>query len=138
MSDLDRRQFLTRVLGTLAQSAGTVLLASTVARASRQDEPVSGEQPIRDIEARADELADAIDGLGESDLPIGANNFLNVGIGSGWGNGGWPNGGWRNVGWGNGGWRNGGWRNGSWRNGGWRNGGWGNGGGWRNGGWRNR
>jgi rSAM-associated Gly-rich repeat protein len=138
MSNPDRRQFLRGLLGTLVQGAGSVLLASSVAKAARRDEKDSPSAGARDIEKRADQIAETIDGFADGDVPIDAHNFLNFGIGSGWGNGGWPNGGWPNFGWGNGGWRNGGFRNGGWRNGGFSNGGFRNGGGWRNGGWRNR
>lgn len=135
MSDLDRRQFLKRVLGSLAQGAGAVVLASSVTRARADDRSTS--QNGADVQKRADRVSESLqDGVVDDGTPVEASQFLNRpgwvngGWPNGWLNGGWPNG-WRNTGWPNG-WRNGGWRNTGWRNGNWRNGG------WLNGGWRNR
>lgn len=136
MSDLGRRQFLKRLLNTVVQGAGGVLVVSASVKASRASAATSGDSGAdqNDPLKRADQLAmnwRRNEGISESSTAHEANTFLNVGWSPSFRNGGWPNHGWRN-----GGWFNGGWPNGSWRNGGWRNGGWGNGG-WRNGGWLN-
>ena len=112
-----RRQFLKDLLGTLAQGAGTIVLASA-ATAHALARGTGGQNA--DIQKRAEELARAA-GANEEDLLA---NFVNRAF--------------RNRGGGGGGFRNGGFRNGGggggFRNGGFANGG---GGGFRNGAFRN-
>jgi hypothetical protein len=141
MSDFDRRQFLKSVLTTLAQTAGTVVVAS--AAASTATAQSRGEElPQEDIQERADRLAATWNFPGaESEAeaaqfgafrntPLGRfrngilGGFRNTPLG-GFRN--TPLGGFRNTplgGFGNGGWPNGGW--GGFGNGGWPNGGWNN------------
>lgn len=129
MSELNRRQYLKKLLGQLVQTAGTVVLASAAASAASAQAQPTQEPPKDkppqdqggDIRDRADKLPRPPEGETEADqFQVAFINtyWRNYGWGNGWRNGGWRNGGWGN-GWGNGGWRNGGWRNG-WGNGGWR------------------
>ncbi len=144
MSDCNRRQFLTGLLGKLAQAAGSVVVVSAVTKAHAQ-ECQSEQTNTRpdDVRTRADRLAanghvpDAADAAA-SEFLNGA--FRNTPLG-GFGN--TPLGGFRNTPLG--GFRNnplGAFRNtplSTFANGGWPNGGWGgfNNGGWPNMGWRN-
>jgi rSAM-associated Gly-rich repeat protein len=111
-----RRQFLKDLLGTLAQGAGTIVLASA-ATAQARGESSSGQR--KDIQERAEGLAEAT-GADEEEVPV---NFVNRAFRNGFG-GGFRNGGFRNAGFG-GGFRNGGFGNGF------------GGGGFRNGAFRN-
>jgi hypothetical protein len=119
MAHSHRRQFLKDLLGTLAQGAGTIVLASAAATDALAN--VAGRQDT-DIQKRAEELAGAA-GASEEELQV---HFVNRGF--------------RNVGGGGGGFANRGFRNGGvgggFANGGFRNGGVG-GGGFRNGAFRN-
>jgi hypothetical protein len=148
MSDFDRRRFLKCVLGQLAQTAGTIVVAvaaASTAQAQPSQEPSNKgpdeDAPPGDPQKRADRLA-ANEELSAS---ANANEFLNTGFRNtpigGFGN--TPFGGFRNTPlgafrngpnstfrngilgnrWGNGGWGNGGWPNG-FQNGGWPNGPW--------------
>src|SRR5690348_10813935 len=115
MAHSPRRQFLKDLLGTLAQGAGTVVLASA-ATAQALAHVTSGQNT--DIQKRAEKLAGAA-GANEEDLLVSFVNraFRNRG------GGGFRNGGFRNGGVG-GGFRNGGFRNGyggGFRNGAFRN-----------------
>ncbi len=115
MADSCRRQFLKALLGTLAQGAGTVVLASAATAQARAH--AKGGQDA-DIQERAEELAEAV-GANEEELLA---NFVNRAFRNGYG-GGFRNGGFRNGGVG-GGFRNGGFRNGyggGFRNGAFRN-----------------
>jgi rSAM-associated Gly-rich repeat protein len=115
MAHPHRRQFLKDLLGTLAQGAGTIVLASA-ATAHAQAQVTSDQNT--DIQQRAEELAEAA-GASEEDLLV---HFVNRAFRNGYG-GGFRNGGFRNGGWG-GGFRNGGFANGyggGFRNGGFRN-----------------
>ena len=115
MAPSHRRQFLKALLGTLAQGAGTIVLAS--AATARALAHGTGGQNA-DIQKRADDLAEAA-GANEEELEI---NFVNRAFRNG-GGGGFRNGGFRNGGVG-GGFRNGGFRNGyggGFRNGAFRN-----------------
>ena len=115
MAHPHRRQFLKDLLGTLAQGAGTIVLASAAAgRATAQ--ATTGRDA--DIQKRAEDLARAA-GTNEEELQI---SFVNRAFRNGAG-GGFRNGGFRNGG-GGGGFRNGGFVNGG-------------GGGFRNGAFRN-
>jgi rSAM-associated Gly-rich repeat protein len=110
MADPHRRQFLKNLLGTLAQGAGTTVLASA-ATAPALAQVASGQDT--DIQERAEELAGAA-AAAEEDLLVSFVNraFRNGGGGSfrngGFANGG-PGGGFRNGG--GGGFRNGAFRN---------------------------
>jgi len=115
MTHSHRRQFLKDLLGTLAQGAGTIVVASA-ATSHALAQVASGQDA--DIQKRADELAGAA-GASEEDLLV---NFVNRGFRNRAG-GGFANGGFRNGG-GGGGFANGGFRNGG-------------GGGFRNGAFRN-
>jgi rSAM-associated Gly-rich repeat protein len=115
MAHSHRRQFLKDLLGTLAQGAGTIVLASA-ATAHALARGTGGQNA--DIQKRAEELAGAA-GADEEDLLV---NFVNRAFRNG-GGGGFRNGGFRNAG-GGGGFRNGGFANGG-------------GGGFRNGAFRN-
>jgi rSAM-associated Gly-rich repeat protein len=152
MSDLDRRLFLKGILGTLAQAAGTAVVASAAAPTARAQgyQPKEAETTSEDVQERADRLAAACN-LPAEEAEALANEFLNGafrntplggfrntplgGFGNGplggFGNGplgnfrNGPLGGFRNTplgAFGNGGWPNGGW--GGFRNGGWPNGAW--------------
>ena len=115
MAHSHRRQFLKDLLGTLAQGAGSIVLAS--AATAHALAHATGSQGT-DIQKRAEELARAA-GANEQDLEI---NFVNRGFRNRYG-GGFRNGGFRNGGVG-GGFANGGFRNGyggGFRNGGFRN-----------------
>jgi rSAM-associated Gly-rich repeat protein len=115
MANSQRRQFLKDLLGTLAQAAGTVVLASA-ATAHALAQGTSGQG--RDIQKRAEELAGAA-GANEEELLVNfVNRAFRNGSGGGFRNGGFANGG------GGGGFRNGGFANGG-------------GGGFRNGAFRN-
>ncbi len=116
MTHSPRRQFLKDLLVTLAQGAGTVVLASA-ATARALGNVTVGQNT--DIQKRAEDLSGAA-GASEENLQINFVNraFRNVGGGGGFRNGGFRNGG---VG---GGFRNGGFVNGT-------------GGGFRNGAFRN-
>ena len=100
MAHSHRRQFLKEFLGTLAQGAGTIVLAS--AATARALAHGTGGQNA-DIQKRAEELAGAA-GADEEDLQI---NFVNRAFRNG-GGGGFRNGGFANGG---GGFRNGAFRN---------------------------
>ena len=114
MASSDRRQFLKGLLGALAGSAGTAVVASA-ATTEGASEPAPR---TADIQERADQLAGA-EGEGGEESPVRA--FVNAGFRNGFG------GGFRNGGFGNGfggGFRNGGFRNGvggGFRNGAFRN-----------------
>jgi rSAM-associated Gly-rich repeat protein len=115
MAHPQRRQFLKGLLGTLAQGAGTIVLASAATAHALARAP--GSQNT-DIQKRAEELAEAA-GANEEDLLV---NFVNRAFRNGYG-GGFRNGGFRNGGYG-GGFRNGGFANGyggGFRNGAFRN-----------------
>jgi len=115
MAHTHRRQFLKDLLGTLAQGAGTIVLASAAAAQARAQ--VTSNQNT-DIQKRAEGLADAA-GATEEDVLV---NFVNRAFRNG-GGGGFRNGGFRNGGVG-GGFRNGGFANGgggAFRNGAFRN-----------------
>jgi hypothetical protein len=118
MADSDRRQFLKAFLGTLAQGAGTIVLASAATAQALAD--VTGGQG-KDIQQRAGQLAEAA-GADEEALLTG---FVNRAFRNSFGGGGAFR---------NGGFRNGGFGGGAFRNGGFANGG---GGGFRNGAFRN-
>jgi rSAM-associated Gly-rich repeat protein len=122
MTHSHRRQFLKDFLGALAQTAGTIVLASaTTARALARGADGQNE----DIQKRAEELSEAA-GANKEDLQVNFSNsaFRNVRAGGG---GGFRNGGFANGG-GGGAFRNGGFANG---------GGYGGGGAFRNGAFRN-
>jgi hypothetical protein len=126
MANSDRRRFLKGILGALAGTAGTVVLATTSTPDATAAQPADGSHPEQagDIQARAAEIANAAGTAAENE-PVRA--FLN---------GAFRNGGFHNGG----GFRNGGFRNGGFFNGGgFRNGGFANGagGGFRNGSFRN-
>jgi hypothetical protein len=129
MSLLNRRESLRILVGGLLGTAGTVVLASAVlpARAAQ------GEESAKDIEQRADRLAEAHAPPADDGNPQTVS-FLNGGFRKG----GFVNGG--GGGGGGGAFRNGGFANGggggAFKNGGFANGG-GGGGGFANGGWRN-
>jgi rSAM-associated Gly-rich repeat protein len=115
MAQPHRRQFLKDLLGTLAQGAGTVVLAAA-ATAHARAQVASGQNT--DIQKRAEGLAGAA-GASEEDLLV---NFVNRAFRNG-GGGGFRNGGFANGGVG-GGFRNGGFANGyggGFRNGAFRN-----------------
>jgi hypothetical protein len=113
MAHSHRRQFLKDLLGTLAQGAGTIVLAS--AATSRAVAHVTSGQNT-DIQKRAENLAGAA-GASEEELLVNFVNgaFRNAG-GGGFRNGGFANGG------GGGGFRNGGFVNGRGGGGAFRNG----------------
>jgi hypothetical protein len=129
MSALNRRQSLKVFLTGLLGAGGTAVLASAVlpARGEQVEGRKPGEESGKDIEKRADKVADALPPTPEEDLQEPCA-FLN----GGFVNGGFRNGGFRNGGFANGSFRNGGFANGGFRNGGFRNGGFLNGG-FRNG-----
>lgn len=129
-----RRQFLKDLLGTLAQGAGTVVLATATTAEALAN--VTSSQNA-DIQKRAKELAETA-GADKEDLQV---NFFNRAFRNAYGGGfggGFRNGGFVNGGFGGGGFRNGGFANGAF-GGGFRNGGFANGfgGGFRNGAFRN-
>jgi rSAM-associated Gly-rich repeat protein len=138
MSHSDRRRFLKQLLGALAGTAGTVVLATTstpkaaagqaASQAATQSDSQSPDVSKLDIQQRAEQLANAA-GTQEQEVPISA--FLNGAFRNAAG------GGFRNAGGGGGAFRNGGFANGG--GGGFRNGGFANGagGGFRNGAFRN-
>jgi hypothetical protein len=138
MTDFDRREFLKRLLGSLAQASGAVVVATAAAKPS-----AAAESSTHGVQERADRLAESslvpdenadsacafLNGAfrntpvgrfnnlplgGFRNTPLGSfhngpvGGFRNTPLGS-FGNGGWPNGGW-------GGFRNGGWPNFGWRN----------------------
>jgi hypothetical protein len=144
MSLLDRREALKVLLGGLLQTAGTVVLASSVlpARAAQGKTPSPGGESAHDIARRADQVAEAQDALPGDEGP-----FFNLFV-----NGAFRKAGYSGYGYGGGGFRNGGFANGSgggaFRNGSSGAGAFGNGGGsgfrnggssgnWKNGGWIN-
>jgi hypothetical protein len=139
MSNSDRRRFLKQLLGALAGTAGTVVLATTstpkatAGQATTQSDTQSPGTSKPDIQQRAEQLANAA-GAQEQEVPI--NAFLNGAFRNAAG-GGFRNSGFRNAGGGGGAFRNGGFANGG--GGGFRNGGFANGagGGFRNGAFRN-
>jgi hypothetical protein len=145
MSDYTRRCFLKRLLATLVQTAGTVVVASAAVSTARAEENKSNltEASKEDVQKRADRLAAA------TQAPAGHGDSRAVAF---------LNGGFQNTPWGGfrntpigafrntpvGAFRNtpvAGFRNtpfGAFGNGGWPNGGWGGfGNGWPNVGWRN-
>jgi rSAM-associated Gly-rich repeat protein len=114
MANSDRRQFLKGLLGALAGTAGTAVVASAATTEGATD---PAPRPS-DIQERADRLAET-PGTESGEMPIRA--FVNAGFRNGVG-GGFRNGGFAN-GFG-GGFRNGGFRNGvggGFRNGAFRN-----------------
>jgi rSAM-associated Gly-rich repeat protein len=116
MAHSHRRQFLKDLLGTLAQGAGTIVLASAATAQALARGPASQNT---DIQQRAEELAEAA-GANEEEL---RNEFVNRAFRNRAGGGGFRNGGFRNGGYG-GGFRNGGFANGyggGFRNGAFRN-----------------
>jgi rSAM-associated Gly-rich repeat protein len=116
MTHSHRRQFLKDLLGTLAQGAGTIVLASAAtARALARD---TGDQNT-DIQKRAEDLAEAA-GASEEEVRC---NFVNRAFrNAGGGGGGFRNGGFANGGGGGGAFRNGGFANGRGGGGAFRNG----------------
>jgi hypothetical protein len=114
MAQPHRRQFLKDLLGTLAQGAGTIVLASAAAAQARAQ--VTSNQNT-DIQKRAEGLADAA-GATEEDVLV---NFVNRAFRNG-GGGGFRNGAFRNGGGGGGAFRNGGFANGGFGGGAFRNG----------------
>jgi rSAM-associated Gly-rich repeat protein len=119
MANTERRRFLKGLLGALAGAAGTVVLATTEAKAADQSADAPAPDTAGDIRERADRIADAA-GAQEQEVPVAA--FVNRGFRNGYG-GGFRNGGFRNGGVG-GGFRNGGFANGyggGFRNGAFRN-----------------
>jgi hypothetical protein len=146
MSDFDRRQFLKGILNKLAQTAGTIVMASAAASPARAQghQSEGAETPPENVRERADRLA-ATRNLPAEEAEAAANEFLNgafrnTPLGAFRNR---PLGGFRNTPLGS--FRNGlggGFRNtplGVFGNGGWPNGGWGgfHNGGWPNMGWRN-
>jgi rSAM-associated Gly-rich repeat protein len=113
MAHSQRRQFLKDLLSTLAQGAGSIVIASA---ATAQALAHLSTNQNTDIQKRAEDLADAA-GATEEDLQI---NFVNRAFANGFG-GGFRNGGFANGGFG-GGFRNGGFVNGGLGGGGFRNG----------------
>jgi len=115
MSLLTRRQSLKTFLSGLLQTAGTVVLASSVlpARAEQQETRKPTEDSGKNIEQRANQVAEAQAPQGE-DENQDLCSFLN---------GGFTNGGFRKGGFVNGGFHNGGFVNGGFHNGGFVNGG---------------
>jgi hypothetical protein len=114
MSLLNRRQSFKTLLDGFLQTAGTVILASTVlparVEATASQGPVTpGRDSRRDLEERARQV-----GGQESGSEDGGETFAFL-------NGGFANGGFRKGGFANGGFENGGFRKGGWVNGGWRN-----------------
>jgi rSAM-associated Gly-rich repeat protein len=120
MVNSTRRQFLKGILGALAGSAGTVVLASAATPTEAATNATGDGKPEQppDIQDRAEGIADAA-GADEQEVPVSA--FVNGRFRNGYG------GGFRNGGFGNGfggGFRNGGFRNavgGGFRNGAFRN-----------------
>jgi hypothetical protein len=137
MSLINRRKCLEVFLGGMLQATGTVVLASTVLPgASRSETPDRAEPATKDLEQRADRLAEALlpppEGDGEEFCSFLNGAFRNTG-GGGFRNGAFTNGG----GFRNGAFANGGFHNGGFVNGGFHNGGFANGGGFRNAAFRN-
>jgi hypothetical protein len=133
MSLLNRRDAIKFLLGGLLQTAGSVVVASSVlpARAAQGETSDAGAGSAKDFAQRADQVADAQGSVLSEEDP-----FLNLFV----------NGAFRNTGYGGGAFRNAGFANGGYRGGDFRNGGFGNGGGgggafrnggFANGGWRN-
>jgi hypothetical protein len=139
MSQLDRRESMKLLFSGLLQTAGTVILASTVlpARAGQVEPQPTSEEPDTgkvakqaDLARRADRVAEeqgpCSDGEGEELCSFGNAAFRNTtGGGGAFKNGGFANGG------GGGAFKNGGFANGSGGGGGgaFKNGGFANGGG---------
>jgi hypothetical protein len=121
MSLLNRRQSFKVFLDGLLQTAGSVVLASSVlpARAAEQAAAGCSEEATKDLEQRANQLAGS--------TAQQSSSWIN----GAFANGGFNNGGFRNGGFNNGAFRNGGFANGGFNNGGFRNGGFVNGA-WRN------
>ena len=115
MAHSHRRQFLKDLLRTLAEGTGAIVLASAAIAHARTS--VTDSQG-KDIQKRAEELAEAA-GANEEELAV---NFVNRAFANG-GGGAFRNGGFANGGVG-GGFRNGGFANGgggAFRNGAFRN-----------------
>jgi hypothetical protein len=145
VNDYTRRCFLKRLVTTLVQTAGTVVVASATASAARAEENKSKQTEVskEDVQKRADRLA-ATAPPPPAENAESAVSFLNGRFrNSPWGGfRNLPLGGFRNTPLGA--FRNtpfSGFRNtpfGTFGNGGWPNGGWGGfGNGWPNVGWRN-
>jgi hypothetical protein len=127
MSLMNRRQCFKTFLDGLLQTAGTVVVASSVLPAPVAAEP---EASGKDLEQRANEVAERQCSPPEdgTEHPISFVNgrFINGGGGGGFRNAGFRNAGggvFRNAGFANGAFRNGGFVNGGFRNGGFVNGG---------------
>ena len=141
MSQMNRRDCFKTFLNGLLQTAGTVVLASSVLPAPAEAKETDA--PEKDLEQRANDLASdpcapPADGT-EHPISFVNGRFVNGGGGGGFRNAGFANaggGGFRNAGFANGGFGNGGFRNGAFANGGFVNGGFRNGG-FANGGFRN-
>ncbi|HKI35118.1 MAG TPA: hypothetical protein VKA46_24895 [Gemmataceae bacterium] len=118
MNSLNRREALKVVLGGLLQTAGTVVLASAVlpARAAGGATSPPGEESVKDLEQRANQVAEA-----QAALPEGEGPQLAAFVNGGFVNGGGGGGGFRKGAFANGGFNNGGFRKAGWVNGGWRN-----------------
>jgi hypothetical protein len=129
MSLLNRRQSFKLLLGGLLQTAGTVVLASSVlpARGAAGEDRNPTEDSGKDVQERADQIADANgprpEGEGEEFASFVNGAFRNA---SG-GGGGFRNGGFANGGGGGGSFKNGGFANGGGGAGGFKNGTFGNG-----------
>ncbi len=125
MTLLNRRQAFKAFLGGLVQTAGTVVLASSVlpASAAQSDNRIEGKE--KSLEERANELAESQATLPEGEFCA----FVNGGFrNASFRNGGFTNGGgFKNGSFSNGGFKNGGFANGSFKNGGFSNGSFGNG-----------
>jgi hypothetical protein len=136
MSLLNRRQSFKLLLGGLLQTAGTVVLASSVlpGRAATGEDSKTTDDSAKNIEERANQVADANaprpEGEGEEFASFINGAFRNAGGGVG---------GFRNAAGGGGAFRNGGFANGggggAFKNGGFANGG--GGAGFKNGGFAN-
>jgi hypothetical protein len=129
MSLMNRRAAFKVLLGGLLQTAGSVVLASTVlpARAAEGGTSNAGGGSAKDLAQRADQVAGAQSSVLSEEDPF-LNLFANRAFANrGYGGGAFRNGGFANRGYGGGAFRNGGFANGgggggAFRNGGWRNG----------------
>jgi cytoplasmic tRNA 2-thiolation protein 1 len=123
MSQVNRRECLKGFLNGLLQTAGTVVLASSVlpARAAEGDNVNPGDDSGKELEQRANQVASTHgprpEGEGEEFCAFVNGAFRNAGFA----NGGFRNAGFRNAGFANGGFHNGGFTNGGFTNGGFRN-----------------
>jgi len=118
MSSLNRRESLKVFLDGLLQTAGTVVLASCVlpAQAGQSEARKPTEDSGKDLERRANQVAEA-----QAALPEGEGPQLAAFVNGGFVNGGGGGGGFRKGAFANGGFNNGGFRKAGWVNGGWRN-----------------